>query len=266
MTESLTVSDVPDDQGTGDPMSEVGPTTEPPLVPGWREWWALLTHRPAAAALGGMVAGFVIGGIGGRLAMLLLRLTSDEAVRGLESDDGFTIGQISFDTIGLLILTTVAGGGAALGYLLVRRWLPQRLRPLQIAVFLGVVGGTAVIEPGGVDFTFLEPLWLAVVLFVALPAVYGAAMVWGVEWLIAHPDDHRRLRIAALLPMLGFVMAGPGLIVAVISSAAVVAARRRPDLVATAGGAIPTWTVRLGLLALLALAGDALAGDVTEVL
>lgn len=79
-------------------------------------------------------------------------------------------------------------------------------------------------------------------------------------------EAYRRPRIAALLPMLGFVVAGPALIVGIASSAAVVAARRRPELVSRSGGVIPTWTVRLVLLALLVLAGDALAGDVTEIL
>ena len=38
------------------------------------------------------MAGLLVGGVGGRVAMLLLRLTSDPRLRGLETDDGFTIG------------------------------------------------------------------------------------------------------------------------------------------------------------------------------
>ena len=43
----------------------------------------------AATIVIGAVCGAVIGGLGGRLAMRILFVTSDEAVKGLISDDGF---------------------------------------------------------------------------------------------------------------------------------------------------------------------------------
>ena len=52
-------------------------------------WWILV------GTAAGAIAGLLIGGIGGRLAMLLLRLTSDEIVLGLTSDDGFEIGVVT---------------------------------------------------------------------------------------------------------------------------------------------------------------------------
>src|ERR1044071_7492543 len=54
-------------------------------------WWVLV------GAASGAIAGALVGGIGGRLAMLLLRLTSPDAVTGMISDDGFEIGVVSFD-------------------------------------------------------------------------------------------------------------------------------------------------------------------------
>jgi hypothetical protein len=53
-----------------------------------------------AATLGagvsaGFVAGVLIGGVGGRLAVLLLRVTSDPRLHGSQTDDGFTIGVVS---------------------------------------------------------------------------------------------------------------------------------------------------------------------------
>src|SRR5258708_6692212 len=41
----------------------------------------------------GLVAGAIIGGLGGRLAMLVLRLTSNGSVRGVKTSDGFVIGR-----------------------------------------------------------------------------------------------------------------------------------------------------------------------------
>ena len=52
-------------------------------------------RRLAVSTSAGAVAGLAIGGVGGRLAMLLLRLTSDPSLRGLPTDDDFTIGVIS---------------------------------------------------------------------------------------------------------------------------------------------------------------------------
>ena len=50
--------------------------------------------------VGGIPYGVLVAGVGSRLAMLLLRLTSPDAVSGvtsgIESDDGFTIGQMTF--------------------------------------------------------------------------------------------------------------------------------------------------------------------------
>ncbi len=54
---------------------------------------ALLPSLVAAA-----VAGLLVAGIGGRLAMFILRVTSGSEVIGLESDDGFVIGRFTTDT------------------------------------------------------------------------------------------------------------------------------------------------------------------------
>jgi hypothetical protein len=170
--------------------TETGTTTAP-ADPSGREIGLDLLDRFGAAALAGLSAGFLVGGIGGRLAMLLLRLTSSDAVIGIQSDDDFTIGQVSTASIFLIAATTLIGTLLAFAYLLVRRWLPERRRPLQAAVFFGVVGGAAVIKPDGVDFNLLAPLWLAVLLFVALPTAYGWGMATMVEGLVERPGEHR---------------------------------------------------------------------------
>ena len=84
----------------------------------WRD-----LSRPGATLASGVSAGFVsgvlIGGVGGRLAMLLLRVTSDPSLHGLQTDDGFRIGRVSAETLFLLGVT--AGLGMAGGHLLSRR-------------------------------------------------------------------------------------------------------------------------------------------------
>src|SRR3954447_16298968 len=85
--------------------------------------WRILVGLAAGA-----LAGLAVGGVGGRLAMLLLRLTSPDSAIGLTSDDGFEIGVFSHRT--LLLLRNTAAFGALLGavYAVVRLALPPRLR------------------------------------------------------------------------------------------------------------------------------------------
>jgi hypothetical protein len=107
--------------------------------------------------------------------MLVLRLTSDDSVRGAESDDGFVIGRFSSETIFLVVLAALLGAIGGLVYLLVREWLPRNWRAVAFGVLCATVVGSSIISPDGVDFTVLSPLWLAVVMFVLIPAAYGVA-------------------------------------------------------------------------------------------
>lgn len=140
---------------------------------------AVLTSA-GVGSMAGMLAGFVWGGIGGRIAMRVLFLTSSDVVGGLISDDGFEIGRISADTIVLLIFTTILGAIAGLLYGLLRmlirgpRWL--------IAIAVGVAaaagaGGGLIVNAEGIDFRVLDPLWLAVGLFLLIPAAWGVTVV-----------------------------------------------------------------------------------------
>ena len=135
--------------------------------------------RVRVSVLAGGLLGLLVGGIGGRLGMLLLRVTSPTTVRGIESDDGFEIGQVTFSgTINLLAFCTLVGIVGGFGYRLVAPSLvgPSWFRQLTVAFGVGGVLGALVISPDGVDFTLLEPVWLAIAIFVAIPAVFGAAI------------------------------------------------------------------------------------------
>ncbi|MBM4416139.1 MAG: hypothetical protein FJ035_07845 [Chloroflexi bacterium] len=130
----------------------------------------------ALARVVGVVLSALLGGVGGRLAMRTLFLTSDPAVRGLQSDDGFTIGEFSFDAplqlgaVGMLLALF-----GTLTYFAVRPFLlgPRCLRVLGCGGAAGVVVGAGIVRQDGIDFTVLEPAWFAIALFVAIPTVYG---------------------------------------------------------------------------------------------
>ena len=144
----------------------------------WGELGALLRQVSATIVIGA-ATGAVVGGLGGRLAMRILFLTSDASVRGLTSDDGFEIGRFTLaDTVGLLVLTAALGVIAALLYLVARPFvipLGPAVTPV-MAVFYGVVGGALMVRTDGVDFTRLEPAPLAIAMFVALCACFGAVV------------------------------------------------------------------------------------------
>src|SRR5829696_4411584 len=132
----------------------------------------------------GIPTGVLVAGVGSRLAMLLLRLTSDESVNGLESDDGFTIGEVTLSgTYNLLMLGATVGVIGAGAYRMVRPWLigPNWLRRVTVALGAGAVVGSMLIHADGVDFRALTPTWLAIGLFVALPATFALAVAVAVD-------------------------------------------------------------------------------------
>lgn len=226
--------------------------------------------RPlSAGATAGLLGGLAFGGLGGRLAMLVLRLTSDPSLHGLETDDGFTIGIVSFATLFLVIVTAAAGAIGGLLYLLVRSWLPKRARPWLFGALTGVVGGAIVIRPGGTDFTRLEPLGLAVAMFVALPAAYGFVVAVVAERFLARGPAFggSRAWIAGLAALLPLPLFGPvGLAIAVGLIAAIVLGRRAAAVGAAWTSALMAWVGWAALVALGVAAAIALFRDVTAIL
>ena len=124
----------------------------------------------------GALTGAIVGGLGGRLAMRILFLTTGDKVKGVTSDDGFKIGQFTLaNTIGLVITTALLGIVAALLCLAARPFLAPfgAFVPLLMAALYGVVGGALIVQPNGVDFAVLEPALLAIAMFVLLFAAFG---------------------------------------------------------------------------------------------
>lgn len=166
----------------------------------------------------GIPIGVLVAGIGGRLAMLVLRLTSDDSVNGVVSDDGFVIGQLTLaGTYNLLLIGATVGIIGAAAYQWVRPWLlgPSWFRRLTTALGSGIVVGSMLLHADGVDFTLLQPTWLAIGLFVALPMLFGFAIGPAVDrvGLAAARDDRGWRRwvlpaaLVAAFPLTLFVLA-----------------------------------------------------------
>ena len=129
-----------------------------------------------ATVLAGIWLGALVGGVGGRLAMLVLRLTSSEHVHGVISDDGFRIGRVTLlGTYGLVGIASSIGIIGSAAYRWVSGWLlgPPLFRRLSAAAGAGAVVGSMLVHSDGVDFTLLDPQWLAIAFFVLLPATFA---------------------------------------------------------------------------------------------
>jgi len=223
-------------------------------------------RRFAVCSAAGLAAGFLVGGVGGRLAMLLLRLTSDPYLHGLKTDDGFTIGVVSGDTMFLLTFTAILGAIQGATYFLGRTVLPERSGPWIWGAFGCAVGGSAILRPDGIDFTLLEPQLLAVSMFIAIPA--GGAAATGLlaeRWLARGPRSFAWF--LALVPVLLFAAAGPTALMGIVVMVVLVLAM--PIAWIESRSTVPRPVViggRLVITAVGALAGVALVRDVLEIL
>ena len=221
----------------------------------------------AAAVSAGFIAGVLIGGVGGRVAMLLLRVTSSPRVLGMESDDGFTIGRVSSETLFLLGVAVGLGILGGIFYLIVRNWIPSRGRVPAMVVYFALVGGNGIIHPGGRDFTQLSPLPLAVALFVAIPALYGLATPMMTERFLREDSLIRRTKhgwIVGLAPLaLAFVF---GIIVLLAAAAVRGIAEAVPRTVDVWRSRPAAWIGRAFLLATAALSAFGLVSSTIEIL
>jgi len=174
----------------------------------------LVVRKVAAGGCAAVIAGLV-SAVTSRLAMSLLASFNPEDA-GVRSDDDFVIGQVTLGgtaqlTFATLQLTML---GAGL-YLLLRPFLVGTgvVRVVTSAIGFGVTFAAIIIHPGGVDFTRLEPLWLGIALFVAVPVLVVAtfsalAEYWlrDGSWFMTTP----RARVAPWLAV--WVLAGIGLL------------------------------------------------------
>ena len=222
-------------------------------------------RRLAIATAAGALCGLLVGGVGGRLAMMLLARLAPETA-GVLSDDGFVIGQLTLsgtlNLLGVCVFIGVLGGGvylAARGLLIGPRWF----QVLSISLGPAVVVGAMLVHPEGVDFTLLRPTWLAVTLFVAIPGLYAALLTVVCERGL-RPGGRflRASRRIALTPLILWLPLAPVLLVGMLGWLAAELLRRQPgsrDLVEHPW--VP-WLLRLSLTFIFAFSLTELFHDV----
>ena len=107
--------------------------------------------------------------------------------------------------------------GAA-AYMMVRPLLfgTRAVRVLVASYGFGVTAAALFIHPGGPDFSILEPLWLPVVLFVALPVTLVAVFATLVEHWLEHDSWFLNAFRRRVLPLLAIGLAGGVALVIVV--------------------------------------------------
>lgn len=194
-------------------------------VSGRTRAWAL-ARTVAGGALAGALAGLLVGGVLGRLAMRLLAATSPAWAQGGMTDDQAVVGVVSLSgTLGLALVTSVLGAVGGLVYLWVRRVLPpsRAARVGLYGLFTGSVGGALFVhDHPSFDYTVLEPAWLSVLLFVALPLLFGVGVAALVEvgdgpgGVLRRAPEGLVVALGLLVTVPALPLAGPVLLVAFV--------------------------------------------------
>ena len=234
---------------------------------GWRESAEHAVRRLSAITLAGVLLGLLVGGVGGRLAMMLLARMNPDAT-GVTSDDGFRIGQFTVGaTLQLLLTGTFFGLVGACVYALVRHLMigPRWFQVGSIAGGPAVVVGAGIVHSDGVDFVLLEPLWLAIGLFLAIPAVYAALLTVVAErWLRTDGWAARAPLPLAVIPLVLLVPLAPLVAVMVALWALNEGLRRNDRFRAALGHPALPWVARAGLVVVFVVALVDLVGETTE--
>ena len=127
---------------------------------------------------GGIVAGVVMLGAGGRLVMRLLAVTAGSEAQGVITEAEEVVGEITLSgTLNFIGFFGIAVGTVlGFAYMLIRRWLPRgRASGAVFGILLLLVLATRLdpLRPENPDFTLVGPDWVAVLAFSAVIIGYG---------------------------------------------------------------------------------------------
>lgn len=225
---------------------------------------AEVAQRLWVLIVAGVPTGVIVAGLGSRLAMFVLRLTSPDSVVGVESDDGFEIGRFTLSgTYNLMALGAVVGLIGVAAYRFVSPWLvgPLWFRRATVAGGCAAVVGSMLVHDDGIDFHVLTPQWLAIGLFVALPGAFGLVIGVVVDRLKDRPlAQGRRPWVLPIVLVAAFPPALVGALIGVVALVLWAPIRRglQPVFRDAPGLAIfvrAAW-LSIAVLGLLALIGD----------
>ncbi len=156
----------------------------------FRAVWAK-TRSIRAAIAAGALGGLVAGGIGSRVAMRVVAIVDGDS-EGRLTDSRARVGEFTVGgTLGLFVVTTIAGVLGGFLYLGIRRWIPATHVPKGLVFGLAVmiVPGIVVFNPDNPDLQMFEPVLLFHALFIGIFLLYGMIVASVAEAL--HPARPR---------------------------------------------------------------------------
>jgi hypothetical protein len=154
---------------------------DPPHTPPHALVSALLrfARSIATATLAGVIAGMLVLGLGGRLAMRIIGILGGQPVAGLLTENKNVVGDITLDgTVGLIVAGGVVGAFCGPLYAAARPLLVPlgRWQPLAFGVLFFLVFGSSCITPQNTDFRRFGPPLVNVTLFALIFVVFGMAL------------------------------------------------------------------------------------------
>lgn len=148
--------------------------------------FARVLRTAGICMLSGYVAGVIAGGIGSRVAMRIVSLVAGHERYGELTEAEASVGRISADgTLFLLLFGGALGLGAAVLFLVTRRWLPLHGSRLGLAFggLLLLTLGPLVIDGENFDFATFGSPTLNILMFAALFPLYGLVIAGCFTWL-----------------------------------------------------------------------------------
>ena len=180
--------------------------------------WIAPARHLGLAALSGVVAGILVGGVLGRIAMRISGFAAGPALVGVSTANGERVGEITFGgSLAVVIFVGLPFGvvGGIL-YAIVEPWL-RRARPwhgLAYGVGLLLAIGFIVLDPSNFDFTRFGPPLLNVAMFAALFVIFGVTIAWLFDTLRALRD--RNGPAARVVDILAWLSLVPAVLVVVL--------------------------------------------------
>jgi hypothetical protein len=145
----------------------------------WLGALAGILRRILAVGLASAVAGVLVAGIGGRVAMRIAALLNPQAA-GSVTENGAIVGAITLDgTFALLFFGGLLGGLiASVVFVAIEQWLPGSGagRALVAGVVAIALGAPFVVDRANPDFLLLREDALIVAMFVAVIGGFGVVM------------------------------------------------------------------------------------------
>ena len=140
-----------------------------------------LGRHLGAASLAGIVAGVLVAGVLGRIAMRVSGFMSRPELIGIETGNGNRVGDITLaGTVGLALFVGITAGiGGGVLYASAEPWLrSRRWKGVIFGVALLAALGFTVLDPSNFDFQRFGSAPINVAMFAAMFVAFGVAIAW----------------------------------------------------------------------------------------